>query len=130
MKTLWQQSVLLEYEYIWVLSQAWAGFCEATSRGAIGPVALKVPRVRDRGKGAVKIRFTSSMLPPTCERPNTLRNICPWLYLKGISTGDFQEALTSPWEIALWGSTSTIFGKLKPEHEPKPPLIYSSKLMA
>lgn len=61
----------------------------------VGAVEVKIPRVRDREKA---IRFTSSILPPYIRRTKTLEGLLPWLYLKGISTGDFQEAL-----IALLG---------------------------
>ena len=57
----------------------------------IGAVRVKVPRVRDRrGTG---IRFHSALLPPYVRRSNSLEALLPWLYLKGVSTGDFAEAL-------------------------------------
>jgi putative transposase len=57
----------------------------------IGAVRVKVPRVRDRsGTG---IRFHSALLPPYIRRSNSLEALLPWLYLKGVSTGDFSEAL-------------------------------------
>jgi len=57
----------------------------------IGDIEVSVPRVRDR---AGKIRFSSSILPPYLRRTKTVEELLPWLYLKGLSTGDFQEALT------------------------------------
>ncbi len=57
----------------------------------VGPIEVKVPRVRDRAKA---IRLTSAILPPYLRRPQSLEALLPWLYLKGISTGDVQEALT------------------------------------
>jgi transposase-like protein len=56
-----------------------------------GNVEVSVPRVRDR-EG--KVRFRSSILLPYLRRTKTIEELLPWLYLKGISTGDFQEALT------------------------------------
>jgi putative transposase len=57
----------------------------------IGAVRVKVPRVRDRsGTG---IRFHSALLPPYIRRSKSLEALLPWLYLKGVSTGDFSEAL-------------------------------------
>jgi putative transposase len=57
----------------------------------IGAVRVKVPRVRDRsGSG---IRFHSALLPPYIRRSKSLEALLPWLYLKGVSTGDFSEAL-------------------------------------
>jgi len=64
---------------------------ERTIQTGVGSVEVKVPRVRDREKA---IRFTSSISPPYIRRTRTLEELLPWLYLKGISTGDFQEALT------------------------------------
>ena len=58
----------------------------------IGAVPVTAPRVRDRGG---EIRFTSSILPPYLRRTKTIEELLPWLYLKGISTGDFPEALAS-----------------------------------
>jgi transposase-like protein len=59
----------------------------------VGAVTVKMPKVRDRsGTG---IRFHSRLLPPYLRRTKSLEELIPWLYLKGISTGDFQEALTA-----------------------------------
>jgi putative transposase len=59
----------------------------------IGEVAVKVPKVRDRNKTGIK--FQSSLLPPYLRRTKSIGDLLPWLYLKGVSTGDFQEALSS-----------------------------------
>ena len=60
----------------------------------IGSVPVRMPRVRDRDISASqKIRFTSSILPPYLRKTKTMEDLLPWLYLKGISTGDFSEAL-------------------------------------
>ena len=57
----------------------------------IGAVRVKVPRGRDRsGRG---IRFHSALLPPYIRQSKSLDALLPWLYLKGVSTGDFAEAL-------------------------------------
>ena len=63
----------------------------------IGPVAVRRAKVRDRGKvsAAEKIRFTSSILPKWARRTKSLDALLPILYLRGISTGDFQEALAA-----------------------------------
>jgi putative transposase len=56
----------------------------------IGPVAVRCPRVRDRGgEGRERIRFSSTILPPYARRSKSLEVLIPILYLKGISTGDF-----------------------------------------
>lgn len=68
----------------------------------IGPVAVRCPRVRDRvGSGAERIRFSSAILPPYARRSKSLEVLIPILYLKGVSTGDFEEAL-----IALLGKNA------------------------
>ena len=63
----------------------------------IGPVGVRQPRVRDRGTGedAGRIRFTPAILPPYARRSRSLEVLIPILYLKGISTGDFEEALAA-----------------------------------
>ena len=64
----------------------------------IGPIAVRQPRVRDRGAGAEaadRIRFTPTILPPYARRSKSLEVLIPILYLKGISTGDFEEALAA-----------------------------------
>ena len=61
----------------------------------IGAVPVRVPRVRDRAPEDAPRRFTSTILPPSLRRAKSIDELLPWLYLKGISTGDFSEALTA-----------------------------------
>ena len=62
----------------------------------IGPIAVRCPRVRDRGgEGPERVRFSSAILPPCARRSKSLEVLIPILYLKGVSTGDFEEALTA-----------------------------------
>ena len=63
----------------------------------IAKVPVQVPRVRDRGANAdgSKVCFSSSLVPPYLRKTKSVVNLLPWLYLKGISTGDFSEALVS-----------------------------------
>jgi transposase-like protein len=62
----------------------------------IGPLAVSRPRVRDRGRdGAEPIRFSSAVLPAYLRRTRNVEELLPWLYLKGISTGQFEEALAA-----------------------------------
>ena len=64
---------------------------QRTIQTGIGDVEIKVPKVRDRsGSG---INFTSTLLPPYLKRSRSIEELLPWLYLKGISSGDYQEAL-------------------------------------
>ena len=57
----------------------------------IGAVRSRCLGARDRGGAG--IRFHSALLPPYVRRSNSLEALLPWLYLKGVSTGDFAEAL-------------------------------------
>jgi len=63
----------------------------------IGQVPVKVPRIRDRqGKSPNDgIQFTSAILPKYLRRTKSIETLLPWLYLKGISTGDFADALAA-----------------------------------
>jgi putative transposase len=62
----------------------------------IGPVAVRAPRIRDRvGAGEERIAFSSAILPPYARRSKSLEVLIPILYLKGISTGGFEEALAA-----------------------------------
>ena len=66
---------------------------ERTILTGIGPVAVRQPRVRDRRSAEERERFSSKILPPYLRTTTSLEDLIPWLYLKGISTGGFQEAL-------------------------------------
>lgn len=79
----------------------------------IGSVPVKVPRVRDRGDGAEKIRFTSTILPPYLRKAKSIEELLPWLYLKGISTGDFQETLAVLLGPNAAGLSSTTISRLE-----------------
>jgi len=59
----------------------------------IGQIKVQVPRSRDREPGGEPIRFSSSILPPYLRRTRSIEELLPWLYLKGVSTGDFKDAL-------------------------------------
>ncbi|EIM28580.1 transposase [Microvirga lotononidis] len=62
----------------------------------IGPVGVRQPRVRDRQASPTEqVRFRPSILPPYARRSKSLEVLIPVLYLKGISTGDFAEALSA-----------------------------------
>jgi putative transposase len=61
-----------------------------------GRLEIQQPRVRDNtSEKAKRVQFTSSILPPYLRRSKSIEELIPWLYLKGISTGDFKEALQS-----------------------------------
>jgi transposase-like protein len=77
----------------------------------VGAVEVKAPRVRDKsGSG---IRFTSKILPSYLRRTRSIEELVPWLYLKGISTGDFPEALAALLGPDAPGLSATTIGRLK-----------------
>lgn len=61
----------------------------------VGPVEVEQPRVLDRRSDATVERFSSKILPPYLRKTKSIEELIPWLYLKGISTGDFSEALSA-----------------------------------
>jgi putative transposase len=80
----------------------------------IGPVAVRCPRVRDRaGAGSDHIRFSSAILPPYARRSKSLEVLIPILYLKGVSTGDFEEALVALLGKDAGGLSASTIGRLK-----------------
>ena len=70
---------------------------ERTIQSGIGSVAVQRVKVRDRApaEGERRVRFTSRILPRWARRTRSLDALLPVLYLRGVSTGDFQEALAA-----------------------------------
>ncbi len=80
----------------------------------IGAVAVRCPRVRDRvGEGSERIRFSSAVLPPYARRSKSLEVLIPILYLKGVSTGDFEEALVALFGKDAGGLSASTVARLK-----------------
>jgi transposase-like protein len=82
----------------------------------IGPVPVRQPRVRDREAAAgdpARIRFTPTILPPYMRRSKSIETLLPILYLKGISTGDFSEALAALLGRQAAGLSASAIGRLK-----------------
>ena len=82
----------------------------------IGPVAVRQPRIRDREAAASdpgRIRFSPSILPPYMRRSKSIETLLPVLYLKGISTGDFSEALSCLLGKDAAGLSASAIGRLK-----------------
>jgi transposase-like protein len=69
---------------------------ERDIQSGIGPIPVKAPRIRDRlADSSQRIPFSSSILPPYLRRTRSMEELIPWLYLKGVSTGDFSDALAA-----------------------------------
>lgn len=81
----------------------------------IGSVAVRMPRVRDKNgsDGKARVRFSSKILPPYLRRTKSLEELIPWLYLKGVSTGDFSEALAALLGPDAPGLSAGTIGRLK-----------------
>ncbi|MBP7764094.1 MAG: IS256 family transposase [Syntrophaceae bacterium] len=57
---------------------------------------MEAPRIRDRSPhGSERVSFSSAILPPYLRKTRSMEQLIPWLYLKGVSTGDFNEALAA-----------------------------------
>ena len=84
---------------------------ERTIQTGIGDVEVKVPKVRDRSGSGVC--FNSSLLPPYLKRAKSIEELLPWLYLKGISTGDYQEALAALLGDNAKGLSANTISRLK-----------------
>jgi putative transposase len=87
----------------------------------LGEIAVKQPRVHDRRPAPEREHFTSKILPPYLRKTKTIEELIPWLYLKGISTGGFHEALQALLGPDCPGLSATTITRLKSvweqEHE-------------
>lgn len=88
---------------------------ERTVQTGVGDVSVQVPKVRDRSGGGA--RFNSSLLPPYLKRARSIEELIPWLYLKGISTGDYQEALAALLGDQAKGLSANTVSRLKKQWE-------------
>ena len=77
----------------------------------IGPVRVRVPRTRDRS-GAGRC-FRSELLPPYLKKARRVEAVLPWLYLKGVSTNDFDEALQALFGESVKGLSAATIARLK-----------------
>lgn len=64
---------------------------ERTVQTGLGDIEVKIPKTRDRSQTG--INFNSTLIPPYLKRTKSIEEFLPWLYLRGISTGDFSESL-------------------------------------
>lgn len=86
---------------------------ERTIQTGLGDLDVKQPRVHDRRPGDRREPFTSAILPPYLRRTRSLEELIPWLYLKGVSTGDFSEALRAILGPDAPGLSATTVTRLK-----------------
>jgi transposase-like protein len=77
----------------------------------VGPVTVKMPKVRDRSGTGVK--FNSAIVPPYVRKSPRVSAALPWLYLKGISTGDMSDALSVLLGEEAKGLSANVVSRLK-----------------
>ena len=88
---------------------------ERTIQTGLGDIPVKVPKVRDRsGQG---IKFNSTLVPPYLKRTKAMEELIPWLYLRGISTGQMQPALESLLGKDAKGLSANTVSRLKQQWE-------------
>ena len=88
---------------------------ERNVQTGLGDISVKVPKVRDRsGQG---IKFNSSLIPPYLKRTKAIEEFIPWLYLKGISTGEMQPALEKLLGENAKGLSANTVSRLKQQWE-------------
>jgi len=93
---------------------------ERAIQTGIGPVAVRRVKVRDRGAGAgvgERIRFASTILPRWARRTRSLDALLPVLYLRGVSSGDFREALAALLGRDAPNLSPAVLARLKGEWE-------------
>src|ERR1700722_7486978 len=86
---------------------------ERAIQTGIGAVEIQQPRVRDRRSAYQREAFSSAILPPYLRTTKSLEGLLPWLYLKGVSTGDFSEALQAILGPDAPGLSATTITRLK-----------------
>jgi putative transposase len=79
----------------------------------LGAIEVEQPRVRDRRPAGEAEAFNSKILPPYLRKTKSVEELIPWLYLKGISTGDFSEALKALVGPDCPGLSATTVTRLK-----------------
>jgi transposase-like protein len=79
----------------------------------VGAVTVKQPRIHDRRPEGEREKFSSAILPPYLRKTKSIEELIPWLYLKGVSTGDFSEALAAILGPDAKGLSATTITRLK-----------------
>lgn len=77
----------------------------------VGPVPVQLPKTRDRA--GRRRCFRSSLLPPYLKKAKRLEAVIPWLYLKGVSTNDFDEGLRALFGASVPGLSASTISRLK-----------------
>lgn len=83
----------------------------------LGPVEVHQPRVRDRRPVGERETFASAILPPYLRKARSVEELIPWLYLKGVSTGDFTDALQALLGPGAPGLSAATVTRLKADWE-------------
>ena len=101
-------------------------------QAGIGSVEVEKPKARDRGalSAEERIRYSSSILPKWARRTRSLDALLPALYLRGISTGDFQEVLTALLGKDAPNLSPAVIARLKGEWEDEYKLWQKRELSA
>jgi len=86
---------------------------QRTIQTGVGAVEVRQPRVHDRRSLDEREQFTSKILPPYLRKTKSIEELVPWLYLKGVSTGDFNEALCALLGPECPGLSATTVTRLK-----------------
>lgn len=86
---------------------------QRTITTGVGPVEVQQPRVLDRRGQEAAEPFSSKILPPYLRKTKSLEELIPWLYLKGVSTGDFSEALQALVGPSAEGLSASTVTRLK-----------------
>src|SRR5512144_1071076 len=86
---------------------------ERTIQTGIGEIQVNQPRVQDRRPPEQREKFTPAVLPPYLRRTKSLEELTPWLYLKGLSTGDCSEALRAILGLDAPNLSATTITRLK-----------------
>ena len=81
----------------------------------VGSLEVKQPRIEDHGvdEAGERRRFRSKILPPYLRKTKAVEDLIPWLYLKGVSTGSFSEALAALLGPDARGLSATTVTRLK-----------------
>ncbi len=86
---------------------------QRTILSGLGPLEVRQPRVRDRRPADQRETFSSKILPPYLRKTKSVEELIPWLYLKGVSTGEFGEALGALLGPDAPGLSATTVTRLK-----------------